>query len=73
MIFFIVFVMLCEFGVICMWYLECFVMLKGLGFICVVIKGIFSIEVRVLWVVIFGEFMRREIILDFKSFIVVKR
>ena len=48
-------------------------MSKGLGAICVVTKGIFSIELRASWVAIAGESTRREITLDSKSFIAVKR
>lgn len=73
MIPFIASVMSCELGAICMWYLERFAMLKGLGPICVVTKGILSIEVRASWVAIPGESTRREITLDSKSFIAVKR
>ena len=48
-------------------------MLKGLDPICVVTKGILSIELKALWVTIPGESTRSEITLDFKSFIAVTR
>lgn len=63
----------CELGAICIWYLDCFAMLKELDPICVVTKGILSIELKAWWVTIPDESTRREITLDFKSFIAVTR
>lgn len=73
MIPFIASVMSCELGAICIWYLDCFALLEGLDPICVVTKGILSIELKASWVIIAGESTRREITLDFKIFIAVTR